>query len=318
MASDPGFASDTCIFIEAAPGDGGVHDGNGIWWLSPDLTLVGPTSGLNQADGGQINRIRVKLRRKPVASNCIFPGAESITVETWVANPSLAMIPSNANSSRRVGFIGSPVPAEGGSATQLVDWQPRAGLPRADPESAGQKCLIARAYPDNLTSSATQFFVPGDQHVVQHNLCVVSCPASTQRPCSFSISTVNPLARANFLKIKIKAVFDGTPSNFVSQTVLKRLNSAPGLQPFATHPPPAFGFDFSGVPIAGLIPQPTIPPITTPTSTEAQLHLAGQLITFQFFAKLKGPAGLAYIFHITQTGVDNSPQGGLTLVMLAA
>jgi hypothetical protein len=70
MASDPGFASDTCIFMEAAPGDAGVHDGNGIWWLSPDLSLVGPTSGLDQADAGQVNKIRVKVRRKPVASNC--------------------------------------------------------------------------------------------------------------------------------------------------------------------------------------------------------------------------------------------------------
>jgi len=318
MASDPGFASDTCIFMEAAPGDGGVHDGNGVWWLSPDLSLVGPTSGLDQADAGQVNKIRVKVRRKPVASNCTFPGAESITVETWVANPSLAMAPFNANSTRRVGFIGSPVPAEGGSAAQQVEWQPRSGLPRTDPEAAGQKCLVARAYPDNLTPSAIQFFVPGDQHVVQHNLCVVSCPGNTQRPCSFNISTVNPLARASVLKIKVKAVFDANPSEFVRTAVFKRLNSTPGLHPLATHPPPSFGFDFSSVPIAGLIPQPTVPPITTPTSTESQLHLAGQLITFQFFAKLKGPAGSAYIFHITQTGVDNSPQGGLTLVMLAA
>jgi hypothetical protein len=132
------------------------------------------------------------------------------------------------------------------------------------------------------------------------------------------IATVNPLARANFLKIKVKAVFDGNPSEFVRAMVFKRLNTTAALQPLATQPPPSFGFDFSGVPIAGLIQQPVIPSVTTPTSTEAQLNLAGQHVTFQFFAKLKGPARRAYIFHITQTGVDNSPQGGLTLVMLAA
>lgn len=148
MASDPGFSSDTCIFMESIPGDGGVHDGNGVWWLSPDLSLNGRTSGLDQADS-EVNKIRVKFHRKPAASQCVFPGSESITVEVWVANPSLAMVPFDSSSSR-VGFIGSALPAEGASGTQLIEWTPPVGSPGASPDSVGQKCLIARAYPDNL------------------------------------------------------------------------------------------------------------------------------------------------------------------------
>lgn len=315
MPSDPGFSSDTCIFMEAAPGDGGAHNGNAVWWLSPDLSLNGPTSGLDQADPGQINKISVKFRRKPATSGCTFPGAESLTVEVWVANPSLAMVPFDANSCRRIGFIGSPLPSEGTSGTQVIEWTPRSGLPATDPESKGQKCLIARAYPDNLTPSETKFFVPDDQHVVQHNLSVTTC-ANDGSACSFKISTANPLARDRVSRVKLKAQFDSNPSTFVRTLVLKRLQSITGFQQIATHPPTSFGFTFEGVQQLGTIQFPPGPTIAHPTSTETEISLAGQPITFQFFAKFARAAGLAHIFHITQTSPDNKPQGGLTLVML--
>jgi hypothetical protein len=56
-----------------------------------------------------------------------------------------------------------------------------------------------------------------------------------------------------------------------------------------------------------------------PPSFEAKVNLRpGQLIHFNFGADLTGAAlGDAYIFHLTQTGADGSPQGGLTVVMLA-
>lgn len=109
MPNDPGFANDTCIFVEAVTGDGGVHNPNDIWWLSPDISLVGPVSGPDKADPGQINPIQLKFHRK--SGNCNFPGDESLTVQLWVANPSLVMAPNNPASAALVGFIGSPVPA---------------------------------------------------------------------------------------------------------------------------------------------------------------------------------------------------------------
>ena len=315
MATDPGFSSDTCIYMEATPGDGGAHNGLGVWWLSPDLSLKGPTSGIDKADPGLLNDISIRFRRKDASSQCSFPGAESITVEAWVANPSLCMVPSNSNSCRRVGFIGSVLPFEGGTGNQPIAWTPRIGLPSTDPESGGHKCLIARAYPDNLTPSALQFFAPDDQHVAQHNLCVVTCPSS-QGVCSFRVSTVNPLARQNMLRIKVKAEFDANPTNFVRTVVTKRLQNTPGFHQLTNVPPVTMGFDFSGTSIPGIIPLPVAPSITTPTSVETQMFLAGQLITFTFFAKFSHAAGLAHIFHLTQRGFTNNPQGGLTLVMI--
>ena len=52
MPNDPGFANDTCIFMEAISGDGGTHHPNGVWWLSPDINLVGPVSGAGWSDIG--------------------------------------------------------------------------------------------------------------------------------------------------------------------------------------------------------------------------------------------------------------------------
>src|SRR5436190_4477213 len=93
MANDPGLSNDTCIFLEAITGDGGTHNPNDTWWLSPDIHLVGPVSGADSGDAGQNNPITVTFHRKPSSSNCTFPGDESLIVEVWVANPSLAISP---------------------------------------------------------------------------------------------------------------------------------------------------------------------------------------------------------------------------------
>ena len=129
MPNDPGLAADTCIFMEAIPGDGGVHHANQIWWLSPDIELTGPVSGPDSADAGQVNPAKVTFHRKPDASGCHFPGDESLNVELWIAGPSLVMAPHVHGSASRVGFIGSPVPPEGGAGTQPIDFTPTPGLP---------------------------------------------------------------------------------------------------------------------------------------------------------------------------------------------
>ena len=64
MANDPGLSGDTCIYMEAVAGDGGVHNSSGVWWLSPDIQLVGPTSGPDKADPGVVNPVTVTARRK--------------------------------------------------------------------------------------------------------------------------------------------------------------------------------------------------------------------------------------------------------------
>ena len=95
MPNDPGLGGDTCFYVEAISGDGGTHDPAGTWWLSPDIQLVGPVSGPDNADPGQINPVDVVFHRRAANSDCNTPGDERVTVELWVGYPSLAMAPNN-------------------------------------------------------------------------------------------------------------------------------------------------------------------------------------------------------------------------------
>ncbi len=323
MPNDPGLAGDTCIFMEAIPGDGGNQNASDVWWLSPDITFTGHTAGLENADAGP-NKILVRFHRKP-AGTCNFPGDESVTVETWVANPSLVMAPQAHGSAARVGFIGSPLPAEGGSHTQQIDWTPPPvsfpTLPGENPQKQGPKCLVALCYPDSLTPSTTKFFVPGDQHAAQHNLSVVS---TTDTKVTFKINTFNPTPPPPGLVApvgaKLRAVLDLAPTTFVKKMVLTRLIPLPGFQQLRATPLPlGFGFDLTGLQATQVVDNshPTgtgLPP--HPASFEALVQLPATLTQITFVANLKGAQpGEACIFHLTQTFKD-LPQGGLTLVLL--
>lgn len=320
MPIDPGLAADTCIFMEAIPGDGGTQDPANVWWLSPDITLTGPTSGLETADAGP-NKILVRFHRKP-AGTCNFPGDESLTVEAWVANPSLVMAPQVSGSVARVGFIGSPVPLEGGSHTQQIDWTPpRAPHPAPfgleSPQKPGPKCLVAICYPNSLTPSPNKFFVPGDQHVAQHNLSVVS---TTDTKVIFKINTFNPSTNLVLPAVKLRAVMDLAPDTFVKKTVLTRLHPLPGFQQLKTTPLAlGFGFDLTGLQATQVVDNshpPVAPPPQQPPSFAAMVQLPTTLKQITFGVNLKGvQPGEACIFHLTQTFKD-VPQGGLTLVVL--
>ena len=322
MPNDPGLAGDTCIFMEAIPGDGGNQNPNDVWWLSPDITLTGHSAGLENADAGP-NKILVRFHRKP-AGTCNFPGDESITVEAWVANPCLVMARNVHGSAARVGFIGSPVPAEGGSRTQQIDWTPPpASLPTPveNPQKPGPKCLVALCYPDSLTPSETKFFVPGDQHVAQHNLSVVS---TTDTKVTFKVNTFNPSAPAASLVApvgaKLRAVMDLAPTAFVQKMVLTRLKPLSGFQQLKTAPLAlGFGFDLTGLQATQVVDNSHPPAGGSPPhipSFEALVQLPATLKQITFGVNLKGALpGEACIFHLTQTFKD-VPQGGLTLVVL--
>jgi hypothetical protein len=324
MPNDPGLSGDTCIFMEAIPGDGGNQNPADVWWLSPDITLTGHSSGLENADAGP-NKILVRFHRKP-AGTCNFPADESITVQAWVANPSLVMARNVHGSAARVGFIGSPVPAEGGSLTQQIDWTPPAVLLSPpgleNPQKPGPKCLMALCYPDSLTPSETKFFVPGDQHIAQHNLSVVS---TTDAKVTFKINTFNPspppAALVAPVGVKLRAAMDLAPTAFVKKMVLTRLNPLPGFQQLKTAPLPlGFGFDLTGLQATQVVdnshPPAVISPQPHPPSFEAMVQLPATLTQITFGVNLKGAqSGEACIFHLTQTFKD-VPQGGLTLVLL--
>ncbi|HKO63539.1 MAG TPA: hypothetical protein VJV03_20410 [Pyrinomonadaceae bacterium] len=325
MPNDPGLAGDTCIFMEASAGDGGVHN-SPVWWLSPDIILTGPVSGPDKADPGQVNPVSVKFHRKGAESNCIFPGSESITVELWVGNPSIAMTPNNPASAVKIAVIGSPTPLEGGTGTQIIDWVPPIGAPVTDPQSKGHKCLISRCYPDNLTPSNNSFFTPDDPHVAQRNICIVPCnaPGAARRPgpCGSIITTVN-LNSEMTESVTLKATFDLNPDKFVRETVLRSLHGFDGFRQLARRFPRSFAFELYESPDAVINDRTKFSFLRRlfggPRRYEATIKLdPGQLIRFNFSADLSGGKfGDAYIFHLTQVGSDRYEQGGLTLIMVA-
>ena len=320
MANDPGLAGDTCIFVEAIVGDGGNQNPNDVWWLSPDITLAGPVSGLETADVGH-NTIKIRFHRKS-AGNCTFPGDESITVQAWVANPSLIMSPQVHGSAARVGFIGSQVPGEGQNHVQQIDWTVLAvsiSPPLIDnPLKPGPKCLVAICYPDSLSPSTTRFFVPGDQHVAQHNLCVI---VTAEKSLKFEINTFNPNASTPLIQpVKLRAVLDLAPSLFVKKMVLSRVQTLPAFQQLRTSGlPQGFAFDLTVLQSSNIVDHshatgPFAPPHLP--SYQAAVQLPGALTKIKFVAGLRDvQPGEVCIFHLTQTFKD-LPQGGLTVAVL--
>lgn len=330
MPNDPGLNADRCIFMEASQGDGGVHNSNDPWWLSPDIKLTGPISGLDKADPDHDNTVEVRFHMQAAILNeCILPaGTESISAEFWVGNPSLAMTPDNPASTTRIDGIGSPIPADGASVTKVFVWNPPTGLDPADPQSPGHKCLIARCYPDPLIPSTLSFFVPDDPHVAQHNICIVPCggPGAARRPgpCGFEVATVNP-DRERAQKATLRAVVDLHPSKFVEKVVLQRLEGTKGFKRLATKAPQGFRFELRDFPDAEVTDNTKLGCLgllfggEDRRSYAAQINLKpGQFTRFSFIADLAGAEfGDAYIFHLRQIGEDTRDQGGLTIVMVA-
>jgi hypothetical protein len=326
MSNDPGLAADTCIFMEAVSGDGGVHNAN-VWWLSPDIVLNGPVSGPDKADPGQVNSVDVNFHRKGAESNCSFPGAESLIVELWVGNPSIAMTPGNQTSTKQIQLIGTQLPAEGSSGTLHINWALGANVPPSQPDSPGHKCLIARVYPDNLVPSGTSFFAPDDQHVAQRNICVVPCggPGAARKPgpCGFEVTTANiNLKEAE--RVTVSAILDLHPNDFVRTTVLRSLERQAGFKKLATRAPSGFRFDLREFPDAKISDHTGAPGclgllLGGQRRFTASINLeTNQVVHLPFVADL-GTAefGDAFIFHLTQIGPANQRQGGLTLVMVS-
>ena len=314
MATDPGLASDTSTFLQAIAGDNGVHDPNGVFWLSPDIQLTGPTSGLGKADPGEDNVVDVTYRA--TANGAVPAGTESLTIELYAANPSLVMAPDNPQSTAHVDSIGQPLLAPGGSRTFQFHWTPPTGLPASDPQAPGHKCLIARAYADPLTPGPSNFFLPQDQHVAQHNICIVPCggPGAATKPagCGTTVTTAN--VSTTLQKARIRATLDTDPSKVVREIVIAHLKRVKGFQRLAAKGPKSFGFTFEGVRARPL----AIPRLSKGKIVESEVPLGpGQVLSFRFAADLSGGRlGEAHIFHLTHATAAGGVQGGLTAVLL--
>ena len=323
MARDPALAADSCVYMEAVSGDGGIHDGSGVWWLSPDVELIGAMSGPDKADPGANNTVDVTFHMKAASKPDLPPGTESITIELWVGNPSLAMAPDNMASTTHIDSIGMPLSGPGTSQMHEFLWNPPSGLPARDPQSPGHKCLIARCYPDPLIPDAGNFFIPDDPHAAQHNICIVPCggPGAAKRPapCGLDVTTLNPdVKKAHMLNVR--AVFDLNPDKWVRDVVLRRLRKTKGFARLAPAPPRSFSLRLksSGGARTTNATRLRAGDERMPTYGVTISAKPGEVFTLAFSADLSGAAlGDAYIFHLTQVGQNKAPHGGLTAVMMA-
>jgi len=319
MAHDPNLAADTCIFMEAVAGDGGVHTG-GFYWLSPDIQLTGATSGPDKADPGQPNAIDVTCHNK--GPNCtIVGGAESITIQIWVARPSIAMAPNDPTITKMIDSIGTPTFGLTNPHTQQFIWTPAIGLPPDHPEAPGHKCLFARSFPDSLVPSATNFFVE-DPHVAQHNICIVPCggPGAAKRPgpCGQDVTTINTNVRKADV-VKIAVWLDLDPQKHVREIVERLVKRVKGFERLARRPPKSFQLQLPDGIKAKIADTSKKGTGKKAPGYDALVPLdAAQSIRCRFVADLSGASlGEAFVFHLTQEASDRSPQGGLTVVMVA-
>jgi hypothetical protein len=237
------------------------------------------------------------------------------------------MTPNNMASTKLISSLGTLVPLEGITGTQHFNWTLPSGVPASDPQSPGHKCLIARCYPDSLTPSPTNFFVPDDQHVAQRNICIFPCggPGAAHRPgpCGFDVLTAN-VNQLEVEQVTIAATLDLKPNQFVRKTVLQHLEKQPGFRKLATRAPRGFRFDMKEFPDAK-ISDHTTPPgclgllLGGQRKFEASINLAANQVTNLHFVADLGNSefGDAFIFHLTQLGSKNERQGGLTLVMVS-
>lgn len=318
MPNDPALLPDTSTFMEANAGDGGTHNSAGVWWLSPDIQLTGSVSGPDKADPGVDNTVSVTLHSG--ATGSVPPGTESLTIDLWVANPSLAMAPNNPASTAHVDSIGMPLLPNGGPQTYQFHWVPPQGLPASDPQAPGHKCLIARSYADPLIPSATSFFAPEDRHVAQRNICIVPCgaPGAARKPggCEQVVTTVNPDVKQS-QRTRLTAVVDLEPSKIVRDIVLNSLKKTRGFARLSAKPPRHFHFQLHEFPKAKVVDKTKGGSKAAPRYDAEIVLEAAQAMQFRFVADLSATKlGEAHIFHLTQTNADGQAQGGLTVVML--
>jgi hypothetical protein len=321
MPIDPGLSRDNCIFLEAAPGDGGNHV-IPQWWLSEDLIVVGSPSG-RVAIGA--NTIRVTTRRKPSCG--LTNETDAVSVEAYVClpGPVINPVPDGAQA-RRLGLQTIAVPM---GAAVAVNFTLNATNNASQPEGFGHRCLIARAYPDDLVPDAANIeHLPEDQHYAQHNICIIECgPPGAARepgPCGFEGATANENAQVAD-DVTLRLVADVRPSQQVLNALLPRLNQISSFKRLATAAPTDFQLGLPEFPDAkvtrgksgclGILLGKKGQP-----SYEAQIQLKpAQITRFSIGADLsKSSFGDAHFFHLTQVGADARVQGGLTVVMVVS
>ena len=324
MSTDMGITDpNNCIFMEATPGDGGVHSA-ATWWLSPDAIMTGADPSVANP-GANTTNVRVHWK-----GNCALSGPSAVLFELYVGNPSLAMSPLNTKQLAAPTVV--PGIAAGSAAVVPVNWTPSANA--GDPDGPGHKCLVARAYPVGSTPDPGDLsgHLPTDQHYVQHNLTVVGAGAGPQK---ITINTGNKEREEQTATVLVQ--HDLQPSKFVLNAITPSLKTVRGFKQVSNKQLAHVSIDLSAFEKAALKVQPArkIPALHVQTNLVADVKtkLFGALAhpnlqaavalqprffsTFTLAVDLTGThSGDAHVFHLTQKNAKGQFDGGLTVVFV--
>lgn len=161
------YGNDVTVFVEDVAGDQGAPNTPAPWWLSPDVDIPAhpgiALQGTNQV------QIRVHAHEEPVL-------ADKIVAEVYVGNPSLVLSPGTGTVRIDPGTLrfrtadvpGSEPLATIPGGTLTFPWTPSATVGAID--GPGHRCLVVRAFPENVTPPTSPFDVPNEQHEAQRNI----------------------------------------------------------------------------------------------------------------------------------------------------
>lgn len=313
-----------CFFLQASSGDQGVHDGSGVWWISPDVRLFDPLHEFDAngqylyqdtpAPGIQYHWA-VSVNRK--ASCTSLPPDLMVCAEMWIGFPGLFFQPNVNCVQLNQAVCAMPQSFEGSDWTWVskVNWTP-ANMP-SDKDGPGHRCLMARCYVQGQTPPD---LIPSDPKVAQHNLDIQEVTQQSQM-LTLPISTTSPRRGANE-GATVRVVADLKPAERTLKAIMPSLQRTKGFQRIAGTAPRQFGLDPSGIPdakvsdntrvgcLGGLFASKRQPTYEVrgrlKPDEDNQLRLTADLSQSQ--------KGDAHIFHVTQSGADGRPQGGLTVV----
>ena len=327
MATDSNLNSDTCIFMQP---------GSPNWWLSEDVKLAA-ASGV--AIPGQKNDVLINVRRKP--QGCTLPAeTDFVKVDLYICNPTASPTTTTSPNVKKI-LNATSVPASeilvdiasipsGGSFAQTVKWDlpPLSGSSHPA-ETAGHKCLIARAYPNPLSGGINigdYAAPPSDQHYAQRNICVQTCSS----PCGINVWTEN-VNKERPKNVKFEVIADTRPSEGVLKVALPLLQQVPGFKKVVNGMPrQGFGLDLPDFPdaiktdktrpggcLGGIFKVFGSGTAEFRPSFAAEVKLApSQFSIYRFVTDLDGAeSGDAFIFHLTHVENGNV-LSGLTMLMV--
>jgi hypothetical protein len=323
MAIDPTLTKDNCTRMapSALPS----------WWLSDDVKLINPASGVAQQ--GATNTVQVTVRK--AAGQCSFPAAaDFIKVELYVCDPTGSPFGSIAGNTKVKKIGEAQADPSLAQDVKQIAWAIPA-VPTHDAEKTGHKCLIARAAANTLldpTGNNSLNFLPDDQHYAQHNICISMCSS----PCGQELWTGNPDKEGRPKDVVFQLFADLRPSKDVLGVALPLLQTVPGFGRVVNTPPRlGFALEMPDFPTAkmtdhskagpkgcmgalskwlgGSKPQPA----GGQPSFSAQVRIEpGQLSTYRFVTDLDGyEKGDAHIFHLMHTEAGQV-LSGITILML--